>query len=384
MDYRSASASFKLRKAARYTRLYGIQRTAIKVKSQWHMNRAYTGSPVIALPVPAQHVGLIGCGKFGYSTIAYYLQRELGPVLRHVMDIDLGRAASLARDFAVPRYGTSAEELLDDDHIDLVYIASNHASHSDYAVEALRRGKHVHIEKPHVVSSQQLAELVDAMRTSPGKVELGFNRPDSQLGIMIANALRDQSGSMMLNWFVAGHELPADHWYYAPEEGGRVLGNLCHWTDFVFNLVPEDRRFPIDIVPTRARQSDCDICVSYVFGDESIATITFSAKGHAFEGVKESFSAHRGDVLLELRDFQTLTVQNGAKRTTTRKWFRDHGHRNAILRSYRMAQPSACTGTVSCGGRSPEYVRDTALLFLQTKAALDERRTVHLTKPHTS
>ena len=37
-----------------------------------------------------------------------------------------------------------------------------------------------------------------------------------------------------------------------PREGGRVLGNLCHWTDFVLRLVPTDT-YPIRITPTAAR-----------------------------------------------------------------------------------------------------------------------------------
>ena len=46
----------------------------------------------------------------------------------------------------------------------------------------------------------------------------------------------------------------------------------------------------------RAQFADTDIVANFVFGDGSIAAITFSAKGHAFEGVKERFSAHRGDL----------------------------------------------------------------------------------------
>ena len=31
---------------------------------------------------------------------------------------------------------------------------------------------------------------------------------------------------MMISWFIAGHNIDSDHWYFNPKEGGRVLGNL--------------------------------------------------------------------------------------------------------------------------------------------------------------
>jgi predicted dehydrogenase len=342
------------------------------------MHKQYDRLPAQGTSSEAAHVGVLGCGKFSFSTVLYYLQRNVGAVVQHVMDIDVARAASLAEHYGVPRYGTSIVDVLDDPSIDLVYIASNHASHAEYAIEALRRGKSVHIEKPHAVTEDQLERLVAAMRSSAGKVELGFNRPDSRIGMAIAEAMQSQSGSMMLNWFVAGHELPEDHWYYAPEEGGRVLGNLCHWTDFVFRMVPPANRFPIDIVPVSAGQSDCDISVNYVFGEGTVAAITFSAKGHTFEGVRETFSAHRGDVLLAMRDFRVLTVESGARKRTMRRLFRDHGHERGIMRSYSMVRP---IGGSTSQGRSPEYVRGTGLLFLRTKEALEQRRSLRIEAP---
>lgn len=378
VDYLGTPLLFRARKAARYVKLYGAHRTAVKVQSQWHMAKEYERLPEQRTPSKSLHVGVLGCGKFSFSTVLYYLHRNVGPVVRHVMDVDVAKAASLAEHYRVPRYGTSATDLLDDPSIDLVYIASNHASHAEYAIEALRRGKSVHIEKPHVVTEDQLDRLEEAMASSNGRVELGFNRPDSRIGLAIAEAMRGQGGSMMLNWFVAGHEIPADHWYHAPEEGGRVLGNLCHWTDFVFRLVPPAERFPIDIIPVSADSADVDISVSYIFGEGTVATITFSAKGHTFEGVRETFSGHRGDVLVAMRDFRVLTVESGARKRTMRHLFRDHGHERGIMRSYSMVRS---TDGPPSSGRAPEYVRGTGLLFLRTKEALEQRRNLRIEVP---
>jgi predicted dehydrogenase len=373
MDYTTAPLTFRARKAARYVRLYGPRRTLVKVRGQYHMRAS---GPVrgkrLTAGRPDAHVGLIGCGNFAFSHIAYFLGKNAGPVIRGAMDIEGARAESIAKRYGMHYATQDARRVIEDPLIDLVYIASNHASHADYAVDALEAGKSVHIEKPHVVDDDQLLRLCRAMERTGGRVRLGFNRPVSGLGQRVSGLLASQEGAMMLNWFVAGHEIPPGHWYYRPEEGGRILGNLCHWSDFSMQMVDPEQRFPVKICPTRGAQTDSDIAVAYVFADDSIAAITFSAKGHAFEGVREHLSAHRGDVLLALEDFKDLRDQCQERRERVRLRFRDHGHEAAIMRSYAMSAKG--------GGHEPGvdvgYVWDTAQLFLRTREALEQERNI--------
>ena len=367
-DYTSEPLPFRVRKGLRYARLYGPRRTWAKVQSQYHMKRAYDSLPVLTGASERAHVGFIGCGNFSFSTIAYYLAKKHGKVIRAAMDVDIARAASLAERYGAAFYTDSSTELLEDEAIDLVIIASNHASHAGYAIEALRAGKHVHIEKPHVVNSAGLIDLCAAMRSAPGRVHLGFNRPASSFGIKIERALRSAPGPSMMSWFVAGHALPPDHWYLRPGEGGRIVGNLCHWTDFVLRMVPASHRFPVLIRPTRGERPDSNVAVTYTFADGSIGSITFSEKGAPYEGVKEHFSAQQGDVLISMEDFRTLTIERGATKKVTRSLFRDHGHERSIERSYGLRQ----------GGEGDDvaYVWETGELFLKTREALEEDRDV--------
>lgn len=370
-DYSRAPLIFQLRKVIRYGRLYGPSRTAMKVRGQRHMNRRFARLPAARQAGPAQNVGMIGCGNFAFTTLAYYLRKNYGAVIRGCMDVDPNRAASLFEAYGAAYHTTDADVVLNDPSIELVFIASNHASHAPYAVRALELGKSVHIEKPHVVDRSQLHALRQAMQMSPGCVNLGFNRPNSALGLAVRKELAAESGSTMLNWFVAGHEIPPDHWYFSESEGGRVLGNLCHWTDLIYQSIAPEDRYPIRIVPTRAAQSDCDISVSYVFGDGSIASITFSAKGHTFEGVRERLNAHKGDVLVGLDDFQHLRVDRGATRKKTSLRYRDHGHEANVKRSHELLGGGA--------GLSRDYVWETAELFLATREALESDSAVTVT-----
>lgn len=375
MDYIRQSTLFKIRKAARYVRLYGLSRTLIKIKGQYHARKKFHTLPAERAERTGRHVGIVGCGNFAFANIAYYLRKNHGSVIRGVMDPSIHKAASLFAEFDCDYYTTDAQRVIDDPQIDLLFIASNHASHAEYAIAALKQGKSVHIEKPHVVRMDQLERLCRAMQESKGRVALGFNRPNSPFGREIRKQLQGQNGAAMFNWFVAGHELPPEHWYYQPEEGGRVLGNLCHWTDFVLQLVPAEDRYPIRINPTRAEKSDCDIAVTYVFGDGSISAITFSAKGHTFEGVREKFAAHRGNVLISMDDFKDMTVEVIQDKRRQSLLFRDHGHEEAILSSYAMVRPR--DGRLN-PGVTRDYVWQTGHLFLRTREALEQDRVLSI------
>jgi predicted dehydrogenase len=281
------------------------------------------------------------------------------------MDIDLNKAVSLQQKFKADYYTDDPMKVINDPRIDVIYIASNHATHAEYAIEALKLGKCVHIEKPHAVSIEQLIRLCDAMKQYNGKVRLGFNRPNSELGQLVMQYLAKETGPLMLNWFVAGHEIDANHWYFSEKEGGRVLGNLCHWTDLILQMIPKENRFPVTIVPTRSERSDCDISVSYIFADGSIGTITFSAKGHTFEGVRETLNGHRGDTLVYLKDFKEVRIDIVEKVVTKTSWTRDHGHQNSITNTYAMRNDASLSEPI-------DYVWDTGYLVLKTKEALEK------------
>jgi len=363
MDYTKTNLSFRLLKVVKYLRIYGFQRTLNKVKAAYHMKKEYAELPTLNTSNPKGHVGILGSGNFAFSTIGHYLNKNYGKVIAATMDTNIHRAASLNEKFGGNYYTTNEDKIINDNKIDIVYIASNHASHAEYAIKALNNNKSVHIEKPPVVSDDQLQRLCDAMKKSTGKVGLGYNRPQSPLGKLVQDSVDAESGPMMINWFIAAHELEDDHWYFKPEEGGRVLGNLCHWIDYTLSLVPEESRFPVKITPSTSQKYKSDFVISYEFEDGSLAVLTMSSKGHTFEGVSERLSVHRGDVLISLMDFETLTIKNLNNVKNHKPIYRDHGHEGAITRSYENIN--------SGEGISVKQLWESANLMLRTKEAVE-------------
>ena len=369
MDIQSQTVGYRISKALRYVQLYGVDRTLVKMRSHSHMRRAYELLPQIAPQFRrAPHVGVIGCGKYAFAVICYFLKKRWGRIIHGAMDININRAASLFQQYKLNYYTDSPNRILEDPQVDLVFVSSNHASHAGYAVRAIRAGKHVHIEKPHVVDRSQLLDLCRAMNDSNrSRVRLGFNRPLSPIARTVLSALKSQSGPASMNWYVTGHSLEEDHWYLNPGEGGRVLGNLCHWIEFVYQAVPPEHRFPIDIFPIPPDLKSKDLSVILRFGDGSVASLVFTEKGASSEGVRERFSASKGQAIVTIDDFKSATVDVGFRKTRISHWHRELGHRELIESSYEMARnPDTLSSPASVA-----YVWEVGELCLKVRDAIE-------------
>lgn len=381
-DHAKADWLFKVKKVLRYFRLYGISRTLIKIRGQYHLknNATFSGAkwtnPTCRNPDDKKRrVAIIGCGNYAFSNIAYYLKKEETSFLRCAFDTQPNRALSLCKTYDGSYALADWREILSDPWVEVVFIASNHATHAEYAVACIDAGKHVHIEKPHVVSQEQLDRLLAAMCRHPEvKVFLGFNRPRSSLFLQLQRFVAEETGPLMINWFIAGHEIADGHWYFAEKEGGRVLGNLSHWTDLTLHLVTTGKAFPCTIVPATPPGAKSDFMVSILFADGSCAAITFSAKGETFEGVREVLNLQKGNLLASISDFNMLAVDVADKKIRTRPFFRDHGHGQNIAHSLNAASKECVSG------ESPAYVEATARLFLAVRQAIEDGESVVLSR----
>jgi predicted dehydrogenase len=80
------------------------------------------------------------------------------------------RSAERAQQFAgrngVERSYGSYEELVDDDEVDVVYVASPHSEHHRQALLAIAAGKHVLVEKAFTRNASEAAEVIDAARSA--------------------------------------------------------------------------------------------------------------------------------------------------------------------------------------------------------------------------
>jgi predicted dehydrogenase/threonine dehydrogenase-like Zn-dependent dehydrogenase len=272
-------------------------------------------------------VGLLGAGSFAQGTIVPALARA-GFALAGVASAT-GRTAHAAKEqFGFAR-AARTEELLGDPNIDLIAVATRHASHAELTIAGLEASKAVFVEKPPCLTADELDRVRTALTAAARPLLVGFNRRHAPLARQLREGVRRPGMPFELLFRVNAGRLPADHWLNDPEDGGgRLLGEGCHFVDFACwfagalpvrvscTLRPEGGQ------PLAAAQS---FSVALDFADGSLATVVYGARG-ASGLAKEYVEAHSGGRSGVLNDFRSLTLFDGRKRRVTRGRSSDKGH----------------------------------------------------------
>ncbi len=112
-------------------------------------------------------LGIIGFG--GMATFHYFCLKEHDEriTVKGVFDLNKSRL-DYAEEQGLKAY-SSREELLNDEEIDIVLVATSNEVHKEICIDALRHNKHVICEKPVTMNSEELLEVM-AVAKETGKI----------------------------------------------------------------------------------------------------------------------------------------------------------------------------------------------------------------------
>lgn len=102
--------------------------------------------------------GLIGCGRIGPKHAWAFKKNNVDLVW--TCDLELEKAKSIANEYCFKKVTTNYMDIINDDSIDIVSIATDHKSHSEIAINALKNGKHVLVEKPMAINSKEAKKMI--------------------------------------------------------------------------------------------------------------------------------------------------------------------------------------------------------------------------------
>ena len=326
----------KKKKALRFCKIYGFSRTYVKIMGRFRKNPFPIRIPISLFQKSDKNVAIIGCGQFAFATISYFLKSKFGNTIYGVFDVNEENANSLAN-YYKGKVFTDPTNLINDTNVKYVYIASNHATHTTYAIEALNQNKIVYIEKPISVTKEQFDNLLIA--ASGKKLYVGYNRPLSPAVQTIGAVIEemDKGRPLSLNCFVTGHKIPNDHWYRNFEEGTRVCGNIGHWLDLSIHLlsaigIPSSLK--VSIHSSSETEKDDNLNITMVSNKEDIISLMLSSREEPFEGINETINIQYSHMIAKIDDFRRLTIWNRDKLTKKRYFKKDVGHKNAILQPF--------------------------------------------------
>jgi predicted dehydrogenase/threonine dehydrogenase-like Zn-dependent dehydrogenase len=291
-------------------------------------------------PLPARagvvRMALIGAGGFAKGMHLPNLQ-ALGKLchLRAVISRSGHNAAATARRWGAEYCGTDFQEVLNDPEIDAVIIATRHNLHASMALEALRAGKHVLLEKPLALTALELESITrffaDAGSNPTPILLTGFNRRFSPHVLRIAECLESRTNPMVINYRMNAGYLPSDHWVHGAEGGGRNLGEACHIYD-LFTFLTGARVEAVQvaaIMPTTGHyRSQDNFTASMTFADGSIATLTYTSLGSK-DYAKEQLEIFVDGKVIALDDYKSTTI-SGAPRKPLKTRLPEKGQKEEL------------------------------------------------------
>jgi predicted dehydrogenase len=310
-------------------------------------------------------VGVIGAGNFATATLL--------PAMKAAGQIDFGgicAAGGTSARSAGSRFGfrfcaSDESELLNDEGINTIVVCTRHSTHAELAIAALDAGKHVCCEKPLAMSKEQLASIIQAHdRQQPQRLlTVGYNRRFSPLAKELKAFVSEAVEPFIMHYRVNAGFIPSDHWVQDREEGGgRILGEVCHFIDFLSFLCGQPvTSVSASLMPNEGRYSDDNVAATLKFADGSLGTITYASNGD------KSFSKERVEIFVQgwvavLDDFRELrTVRNGKQRISRSRLRLDKGHRG---------EWTAIADAIRTGGPHPIAIRDLVNSTLATFAVV--------------
>lgn len=282
-------------------------------------DRVVANPAAIAAAQGKTRIAVVGAGGFAKAIHLPNLQTLKDSYhIRTIVSRTGHNAMSTAKQFGANYASTDFSAVLEDKDVDAVLIATRHDLHANMALEALKAGKHVLVEKPLALTVSEL-EAVEAFygereTDSPPILLTGFNRRFSRYAKKIRELIESRSNPMILNYRMNAGYIPLDNWVHGQEGGGRNRGEACHIYD-LFTYLTGSKVISVQaatIRPITGYYSHSDNFVATMtFEDGSVATLTYTALG-AKGYPKEKMELYCDGKVIVLDDYKSLSVA-GAK-----------------------------------------------------------------------
>jgi predicted dehydrogenase len=273
-------------------------------------------------------IGLIGAGIFARTTLLPELKKHSVFHFSGVATTSGSSAEHAARTFGFDYATADHKEILEDQDVSCVLIATRHDSHARLTADALRAGKDVFVEKPLAMTVTELLEVAEAWRSGDGRLMVGFNRRHSPHSRLAKDFLDSAGGPTLLHFRINAGEVARDSWVNDPLLGGdRVRGELCHFIDLAHYFLEE---FPVAVdgrgLPAIQKENPVeDIVASVEFSSGSVANFVYTARGHR-SLPREHIEGFRGGKVAVIENFRKTKFYGPGAPRTHRTWRLDRGY----------------------------------------------------------
>ncbi|HEX8491555.1 MAG TPA: bi-domain-containing oxidoreductase [Pyrinomonadaceae bacterium] len=319
-------------------------------------------------PAQSVRIGMIGAGTYAKAMLLPPLKAS-GVEFKTIATASGVSARDIALKYKFERCASDAEEVINDEEVNLLIIATRHDSHAELARRALESGRHVFVEKPLALTKEELEAVVAAAEASDKQLMVGFNRRFSPLAQAAKDFFANRQAPLSISYRVNAGRIPRGHWVQDPREGGgRIIGEVCHFVDLMHFLTGAlCTRVYAEAVTSRNHEivDEDSVFITLRFSDGSNGSIAYLAEGDKTLP-KERIEIFGEGKSFVLDDFRSATAYSNGREERTKLRAQDKGQAEEIR---------AVCEVVLKGGPAPIALDDLARTTLATFRIRESLRT---------
>ena len=180
---------------------------------------------------------LIGCGSFG-GVHSENIGLIDGIEMVAFCDVVEERAREFRSEYDGEYSTADPGRIYEDDSIDAVYVCTRHDSHAEHCIRAAENGKHVMVEKPLALTSEDCLSVYEAVEANDITLMTAFKMRFFELIQKAKELLPDP---IIVTMQMMDNRWPADSW--ANDQvagGGNVISQGVHSTDVIRYVAGSD------------------------------------------------------------------------------------------------------------------------------------------------
>ncbi len=198
---------------------------------------------------------------------------------------------------------------------------------------------------------------------------VGFNRRFSLLAIKAKELFSDRATPLSINYRVNAGRIPPGHWAHDPKEGGgRIIGEVCHFIDFMHFITGSlTTRVYAEAISSGNQDviNNDSVFISLRLADGSNGSIAYLAEGDRALA-KERIEIFGGGKSFVIDDFRSSSAFQNGRESKTKLRAQDKGQKDEVR---------AVCEVVRNGGPAPIALDDLAATTRATFRVLESLRT---------
>lgn len=244
-------------------------------------------------------ISFIGAGNFTNSVLLPIIYKNKDIILNKIFSPSGVSSSITAQKFKF-RYSTNDLNSIFNSK-DIIFITSDHKSHGKLFLKSINNHHHTYIEKPLCTNLEDLILIKNKINKSINKiVYVGYNRRFSKFTKKIQSLIGNSK--IFINYDINAGETDINHWTSQDDQGGRLIGEICHFVDYCSYLSGSNIK---SWTCSHHNNLNDNLTISLIFENGSSANINYITSG-CDSYPKEDIKIHFDKKIINLIDFKIM------------------------------------------------------------------------------